>query len=147
MPLAFAAYGVRRQSAASTTLWLWGERSRVASTHRHYMRQLLNPKGIPSQSPGLERSDYPGWMFVAVTTPTGLRLRSGVQVGAKSLAAKRRNPFRVEKHSGLLPRVASQTRQPWALRRNPFGIGERQDRVVGKEQGKRSATPHSIVTC
>src|SRR5258706_11672070 len=35
----------------------------------HY--EVLNPKGIPSQSPGLEQSDYPGWTFIAVTTPTG----------------------------------------------------------------------------
>src|SRR6185503_19753240 len=35
--------------------------------------EVLNPKGIPSQNPGLEHSDYPGWTFVAVTTRTGLR--------------------------------------------------------------------------
>src|SRR6185503_1225333 len=33
----------------------------------------VNPKGISPQSPGLERSDYPGWKFVMITTPTGLR--------------------------------------------------------------------------
>src|SRR6185503_6743423 len=33
----------------------------------------VNPKGISPQSPGLERSDYPGWTIVMVTTPTGLR--------------------------------------------------------------------------
>jgi hypothetical protein len=33
-----------------------------------------------------------------------------------------RNPFRVVKTRRFQPRVASQARQPWALRRNPFGI-------------------------
>ena len=33
-----------------------------------------------------------------------------------------RNPFRVVDLCRLSPRVASQARQPWALRRNPFGI-------------------------
>src|SRR5262245_56155276 len=33
-----------------------------------------------------------------------------------------RNPFRVVDNQRLKPRVASQARQPWALRRNPFGI-------------------------
>jgi len=33
-----------------------------------------------------------------------------------------RNPFRVVDIRRLHPRVASQARQPWALRRNPFGI-------------------------
>lgn len=31
-----------------------------------------NPNGIASHSPGLERSDYPGWRSVPATTPTGL---------------------------------------------------------------------------
>src|SRR5207253_11147071 len=33
-----------------------------------------------------------------------------------------RNPFRVVRIRRIQPRVASQARQPWALRRNPFGI-------------------------
>src|SRR5215204_1145367 len=57
------------------------------------MWELLNPKGVPSQSPGLERRDYPGWMFVAVTTPTGLRLRFGVQVGRNIARSRETQPF------------------------------------------------------
>ena len=32
-----------------------------------------NPNGIASLSPGLARSDYPGWALMNDTTPTGLR--------------------------------------------------------------------------
>jgi hypothetical protein len=45
-----------------------------------------NPNGIASNSPGLERSDYPGWPFISVPTPTGLR-----QMGR----GRGHNPFRV----------------------------------------------------
>ena len=45
-----------------------------------------NPNGIESFSPGLERSDYPGWTFNPVTTPTRLR---------QAACARGHNPFRV----------------------------------------------------
>ncbi len=45
-----------------------------------------NPNGIPSSSPGLERSDYPGWRFVPTPTPTGLW---------HTVGEGRHNPFRV----------------------------------------------------
>ena len=46
-----------------------------------------NPNGIESISPGLARSDYPGWTKTIHTTPTGLH-----QAGH----GRRCNPFRVE---------------------------------------------------
>ena len=49
--------------------------------------------------------------------------RSGRRLSMNHAATgKRRNLFRVVIVERLQPRVASQARQPWALRRNPFGI-------------------------
>ena len=47
-----------------------------------------NPKGISPQSPGLERSDYPGWTIVYGYNPNGVAPATGG-----------RNPFRVEMKS------------------------------------------------
>ena len=33
-----------------------------------------------------------------------------------------RNPFRVEEHGAVSPRVARLRGQPWAMRRNSFGV-------------------------
>src|SRR6266498_375037 len=49
-------------------------------------------------------------------------------------AAIWRNPFRVVNALSLKPRVASQARQPWALRRNPFGILLRRITPPGQRQ-------------
>ena len=45
-----------------------------------------NPNVVASLSPGLTRSDYPGWAWMKETTPTGLR---------QTRRARGCNPFRV----------------------------------------------------
>jgi hypothetical protein len=53
-----------------------------------------NPNGIESISPGLERSDYPGWTKkMRITTPTGLH---------RTLGVWRCNPFRVDDVCGTI---------------------------------------------
>src|SRR6185503_9872105 len=37
-----------------------------------FHNEVLNPKGIPPQSPGLLGTSYPGWMFVASHNPNGV---------------------------------------------------------------------------
>jgi hypothetical protein len=81
--------------------------------------------------PGLK-----AWAIVYCPSGTGQKeIRRGAYQKKRHLAARLarilnhlnavragRNPFRVVDTQRLNPRVASQARQPWALRRNPFGI-------------------------
>ena len=66
-----------------------------------------------------------GWFLkrrrfmVAMQVPRTLKLSMN---RGEPVAYIWRNPFRVVKTRCFQPRVASQARQPWALRRNPFGI-------------------------
>jgi len=78
-----------------------------------------NPKGIPSQSPGLRGTSYPGESELGNDNPNGV---------APGL---RPNPVGEDEAEDTLPRVARSS-QPWAVRRNPFEIGPKGG------QGKRT---------
>ena len=75
------------------------------------IQRICNPNGIVSPSPGLRGTSYPGSRARRCSTPTGLHLVSSdapqPRWGCGSVAG--------------IPRVARSS-QPWALRRNPFGI-------------------------
>ncbi|PWU10552.1 MAG: hypothetical protein C5B50_25115 [Verrucomicrobia bacterium] len=73
-------------------------------------KQFHNPEEIVSSSPGLRVTRYPGSCALPFATPTGLCPRSSSQP----------QPLRGDV-GRLIPRVARSS-QPWALRRNPFGI-------------------------
>jgi len=97
---------------------------RLAITHISCW-QGVNPKGIPSQSPGLRGTSYPG--CDRSKEPPTLK---GLQRLTRTAAARHKpapccNPFRVERGSGTQPRVARSS-QPWAEGYNPFGIEKRQ---------------------
>jgi hypothetical protein len=84
---------------------------------------FLNPKGIVSSSPGLRAASYPGKTESRKRpTPTGLRLQA--RTGG-------RNPVGVGAIWPSSPRVA-RCSQPWALRRNPFGIRLLDDATCGE---------------
>src|SRR6185503_12904004 len=53
---------------------------------------------------------------------TGVAAQTSDRMGRTLCVGLRRNPVGVVDRWRDQPRVASQTRQPWALRRNPFGI-------------------------
>ncbi len=77
--------------------------------------QSINPNGVTSRWPGLRRTGLP-WVRTAS--------RRAAQCGeVESLRLKGRNPIGVVGHSAIPPRVARSS-QPWALGRNPFGIGK-----------------------
>src|SRR5438132_132497 len=69
------------------------------------------PNGAEASSPGLERSDYPGWTNKKSHQP---------QRGCIAAARERCNPFRVVV-SFCGPKVARAS-QPWAEGWNPVGI-------------------------
>ena len=74
----------------------------------------MNANGVPQQSPGLERSDYPGIAGKMLSsTPTGLRTWVGLKVGG--------TPMGFDGIGNSLPRVGV-SRQPWALLRNAVGV-------------------------
>ncbi len=73
--------------------------------------RVWNPKGIPSRSPGLDREAGLPWVNdIQCINPNGV-------------VPPRRNPVGVDGESAIPPRVARSS-QPWALGRNPFGIGK-----------------------
>ncbi len=79
---------------------------------------VWNPNGIPSRSPGLDReADLPWVNAVQCINPNGVM-------------PPRRNPVGVVGDSAIPPRVARSS-QPWALGRNPFGIGKCPPRTIG----------------
>src|ERR1035441_9024434 len=84
---------------------------------------FLNPKGIVSSSPGLRAASYPG-KRESRKHPTPTRLRLQATTGG-------RNPVGVGVFWSSSPRVA-RCSQPWALRRNPFGIRLLDDATCGE---------------
>src|SRR5258708_22290564 len=80
-------------------------------------RAELNPKWIPTQSPGLRGTSYPGEKSFALANPERVVSPSGVSPAFNPY----HNPFRVDPRSPALPRVAHSS-QPWAGGHNPFGI-------------------------
>ena len=96
-------------------------------------RQLRNPKGIVSGSPGLRGTSYPGFQDEGNSTPTGLCHVPGTKPqprwGCSPLASipkvARSLPREIHWSShGISNATAfiSRGEQPWALSRNPFGI-------------------------
>ena len=115
--------GIRRTPKASPDLWrshssrgVWRVPRLPPAPCTHLQSQrdcVLQP------SNGVARHELP-WVRIRKTpsTPTGLR-RCSPRPNPACL--KRHNSFGVEVPTRLLPRVARAS-QPWALRRNPFGI-------------------------
>ncbi|MEO7299324.1 MAG: RhuM family protein [Verrucomicrobiota bacterium] len=100
---AIISVGYRVKSAVATRFRIWAtqklreyivkgfvlddDRLKNPDQPFDYFDELLrNPNGIESISPGLARSDYPGWTKMCDTTPTGLH---------RARHARRCNPFRV----------------------------------------------------
>ncbi len=79
----------------------------------------LNPNGIPSLSPGLRGTSYPGLASNPLHNPERVAANP-----RRSIHAGRFNPFRVEDHFALTPRAAPSS-QPRADGCNPFGMGLR----------------------
>jgi len=73
---------------------------------------VSNPNGIPSQSPGLRGTSYPGCIVREVSNPNGL-----VSFGSRRCAV---TPLGLKHRSNCAPRVVAPL-QPWALLRSPFG--------------------------
>jgi hypothetical protein len=101
-----------------------------------------NPEGIPSLSPGLRGTSYPG-CGSSKESPTlkGLQLLTGT-AAARQRPALCCNPFRVEDSSGTQPRVARAS-QPWAERYNPLGI-EKRHADLWAEEGHLGEGEHSL---
>src|ERR1039458_4001150 len=117
-------------------------------SHTHISRpKEVNPKGIPSLSPGLRAASYPGCESNNYSsTLKGLK-RPARPTKAREEPAPRYNPFRVEHAPGTQPRVARGS-QPWANGYNPVGIEKRlpdlwgmvsptgEDRVEGEQSAR-----------
>jgi len=76
---------------------------------------IPNPNGIPSLSPGLRGTSYPGCPMKTGTTLKGLRHAAPDKPGMDA------TPLGLEKIFDRFPRIAPAS-QPWADGRNPFGI-------------------------
>ncbi len=104
-----------------------------ASGLKRPMTSALSPanaNGVPTLSPGLERSDYPGKTRNRSNNPEG--------VAAIFTPSQRHNPFRVEPSSTNIPRVARTRGQPWAERRNAVGV----EFATDPGMSQRLARPH-----
>ena len=98
----------------------------------------VNPKGIPSLSPGLRAASYPGYES-SPYSPTLKGLKHPTRpTEACQEPATRYNPFRVEPPSARQPRVARGS-QPWAGGYNPVGIEKRPPDSWGKISPKERA--------
>src|SRR5436190_19022995 len=80
------------------------------------------PKGFCNKAQGCEGRATLGKRRRCFTTPTGLRPGCAAVAGG-------RNPFRVGIDRTHDPRVARSS-QPWALLRNPFGIRQKNWRMM-----------------
>ena len=118
----------------ATSRWL-SLSSRLAITHIS-RPQVVNPKGIPSLSPGLRAASYPGGEASKDSaTLKGLKPPTR-RIEARQALAPRYNPFRVVHASGTQPRVARGS-QPWAGGCNPVGIEKRLPDLWGKVSPQR----------
>ena len=96
----------------------------------------VNPKGIPSLSPGLRAASYPGCESSKdSSTLKGLKHPTRPTKTCEE-PAPCCNPFRVEHGSGTQPRVARAS-QPWARGYNPVGIEKRLPDLWGRERVPR----------
>src|SRR6185503_3110312 len=85
---------------------------------------FANPKGIASHSPGLPSlRGYPGSQATTFSTLKGLRLLAASDV-ASFLHARTKTQPRWGCDRNKHPSRVVAWLQPWALRRNPFGIQE-----------------------
>src|ERR1035438_8759798 len=97
-----------------TSRWL-SLSSRLALTHIS-RPQVVNPKGIPSLSPGLRAASYPGGEASKDSaTLKGLKPPTR-RIEARQALAPRYNPFRVVHASGTKPRGARGSPPPGAGR-------------------------------
>jgi hypothetical protein len=71
-------------------------------------------------SNGVARHELP-WVIGRPAAPTATRLRPRLFHSSRPTFAT--TPLGLIRIYHRLPRVGSRTRQPWALRHNPFGIG------------------------
>src|SRR6266699_3537771 len=100
-----------------------GERKRGCTMPGIRQRLLERiPKGFRNKAQGCEGRATLGKGGRCFTTPTGLR-------PVRATAAGGRNPFRVVIDRPHDPRVARSS-QPWALLRNPFGIRQKNWRMM-----------------
>ena len=91
-------------------------------------RPLLNANGVPSQSPGLRGTSYPG------LNPIN---RSQPQRGCGNrVLSSRHNPVGVDRSARRFPKVARPS-QPWAGGHNPVGIAARAARM-SEQPGRNS---------
>jgi hypothetical protein len=145
--------------------------SELVRTSRFALPLSQNPNGIPSHSPGLRASRYPGKRPHRMINPNGVVYSSFLPTSNLCLSldlffsmfcnnARRssgHNPVGVAMFIRSFPRVA-RCAQPWAMGRNPVGILKRQDlctqfrppNFVGNEQhfsagGNRVSDIHSPV--
>jgi hypothetical protein len=99
----------------------------------------MNPNGIPTQSPGLRGTSYPGSPSANVTNPNGVAANSFPPIAC----AARHNPVGVANFSRRFPRVASSS-QPWAGGHNLFGIGASARLPVSSAQWPEGRARHSM---
>src|SRR6266516_555703 len=95
-------------------------RARETSTalfRRHDFAPSENPNGIPSQSPGLRGTNYPGSLSLEPPQP---QRGCGQSIPARAPDLGH-NAVGVVSISERAPKVGV-ARQPWAGSRNPFGI-------------------------
>ena len=95
-----------------------------------HFKSVLNPNGIPSLSPGLRGTSYPGLASNPLHNPERVAANP-----RRSIHAGRFNPFRVEDHFALTPRVAPSS-QFWAGQ--PGGLQE-------ISRGLSAATPPVVI--
>jgi len=96
---------------------------------------FANPKGIASHSPGLPSlRGYPGLQTATFSTLKGLRRLTASDVASFLHARTKTQPVGVVTCNKPPPRVVA-LRQPWALRRNPFGIKNFIIKDVGNNKG------------
>src|SRR6478735_4087262 len=94
-------------------------------------QSLSNPNGIPTQSPGLRGTSYPGLETINSSTATRLwpiRFRLAMPMAATPLGSR--------VSGGRFPRVARSS-QTWAQRCNPFGIGPNSKKDVSRNNPAR----------